>query len=835
MEASAKGGGAFLPLARRGGPRGAAPPGTLKRKVEGRQGLASGISSVSLAFALPASSPLFSSQSGPAVPETSPPWGLSGLVFHANLPEKGLPHGLQAAGRRKRGEWCQPDLGSCQQLRFSHQHILHHDGRAVVSVTPVSLPAEIRDQLLVQVSPTGRHKAILSHHLERGQKQEVLEVWSNSGRVKRVNLTEQDKHGRVYTDEQFGCLAWSSSETQILYVAERKRPKMQPLLSQDRFSQEGEKPSETTKGEQYVYYDNWGEMLNENSVPVLCVLDVQTNEISVPGGVPGHVSPGQALWSPNNKGIIFVGWWHEPFRLGLKACSNRRSALFLLELSGNSCELLSSDCQAVSSPRLSLDGTHLLYLEGPVFGPHRQCLKLQMLNWQTKLTCTVVDVVRTATRTVGGGYQTGECEVCYSRYNHISGCRLKEPYSMEQPLPKYLRTSTFFSLWAPLELWHRLVGTATKWLPEKVVSTPKWQGLQSPITVTAPQRGAGFCWEFNRISWWSAVHRPIALRCCVSAWQKVGVLPPSGREQELQWVRVVETSGLPDLEWKILTVQPSATEESIPCAFEALLLRPQGCQHGGKGFPLIVSPHGGPHAVFEACWRPTMACLCRLGFAVLMVNYRGSLGFGQASIDSLISRVGIQDVEDTQLALELALQSEPLDPNRIALLGGSHGGFICCHLLGRYPKMYKACAVRSPVINMATLLGTSDIPDWRYASLGLPYFFERTPSEEDLVAMLLRSPIIHAAKVNTPVLLCVGAKDQRVSPYQSVEYYRVLQARGIPVRLLWYPEGNHAISGVQTEADFFMNCAQWIMQHLSVETGSGRQEAPEEAETSILF
>ncbi|XP_077182109.1 acylamino-acid-releasing enzyme-like isoform X4 [Paroedura picta] len=690
-------------------------------------------------------------------------------------------------------EWCQPDLGSCQQLRFSHQHILHHDGRAVVSVTPVSLPAEIRDQLLVQVSPTGRHKAILSHHLERGQKQEVLEVWSNSGRVKRVNLTEQDKHGRVYTDEQFGCLAWSSSETQILYVAERKRPKMQPLLSQDRFSQEGEKPSETTKGEQYVYYDNWGEMLNENSVPVLCVLDVQTNEISVPGGVPGHVSPGQALWSPNNKGIIFVGWWHEPFRLGLKACSNRRSALFLLELSGNSCELLSSDCQAVSSPRLSLDGTHLLYLEGPVFGPHRQCLKLQMLNWQTKLTCTVVDVVRTATSFWG-------------------------IYSGALPLLCWATDNRRVLLSTPQRSRKELLVVDTKLGSVKCVTagTPEGSwillGIQQDLLVVS-------C---------SSPNCPPVL--------KVGVLPPSGREQELQWVRVVETSGLPDLEWKILTVQPSATEESIPCAFEALLLRPQGCQHGGKGFPLIVSPHGGPHAVFEACWRPTMACLCRLGFAVLMaVNYRGSLGFGQASIDSLISRVGIQDVEDTQLALELALQSEPLDPNRIALLGGSHGGFICCHLLGRYPKMYKACAVRSPVINMATLLGTSDIPDWRYASLGLPYFFERTPSEEDLVAMLLRSPIIHAAKVNTPVLLCVGAKDQRVSPYQSVEYYRVLQARGIPVRLLWYPEGNHAISGVQTEADFFMNCAQWIMQHLSVETGSGRQEAPEEAETSILF
>lgn len=65
-----------------------------------------------------------------------------------------------------------------------------------------------------------------------------------------------------------------------------------------------------------------------------------------------------------------------------------------------------------------------------------------------------------------------------------------------------------------------------------------------------------------------------------------------------------------------------------------------------------------------------------------------------------------------QLAVKLALRTEPLDPDRIALLGGSHGGFVCCHLIARYPEMYKACVVRSPVINMATLLGTSDIPDW---------------------------------------------------------------------------------------------------------------------------
>ncbi|KAJ6667726.1 hypothetical protein lerEdw1_016047 [Lerista edwardsae] len=738
-------------------------------------------------------------------------------------------------------EWHQSDLAHGQQLLFSRQYILHRDGKAIVSVTPFGMPAEIRKQLLMRVSPTRRLRAILAHHFEMGQKQEVLEdstlgkeppsnialsgsswhtysshspppylhngsgrgaglwhehymnsmpvtcpaweydgpcpvlisvsqqVWSNSGRVRSVNLTILDKHGRIYTDGQFGCLSWSHSESQILYVAERKCPKVQLLFPQDRSPQEGEKQDKARKislfyagtlgklldpvpkqlnivrfqGKQSVKYDNWGEALGDKSIPALCLLNIKTGEVSVPEGIPGDISPGQALWSPDDKSIVFIGWWHEPFRLGLSACSNRRSALFFLDLSRSSCELLSSDHQAVSCPRLSPDGTHLVYLEGPVFGPHRQCLKLKMLNWQTKLTSTVIDVVRTATAGFYGIYSGALPLLCWADDN----CRI-------------------------------LLNTPQRSKKELLVVDTK---LGSVKSITAGTTEGS--WTLLGIEQDLLVVTCSSPNCPPNL--KVGVLPPVGNELELQWMNVEEASVLPDMEWKILTVQVPVTEESIPYTsqtFEALLLKPRGSAHREKAFPLIVSPHGGPHAVFDACWRPTMACLCQLGFAVLMVNYRGSLGFGQASIDSLISRVGVQDVKDTQLAVELALQMEPLDPNRMALLGGSHGGFICCHLLGQYPGMYKACAVRSPVINMATLLGTSDIPDWRYAALGLPYCFERIPTEQDLAAMLLHSPITHAVKVCAPLLMCVGAKDQRVSPYQAREYYRVLRARGVPVQ-----------------------------------------------------
>eukprot|EP00075_Anas_platyrhynchos_P033779 XP_027323032.1 acylamino-acid-releasing enzyme-like isoform X3 [Anas platyrhynchos] len=678
---------------------------------------------------------------------------------------------LQPALQPAAGGWqphCQP--GSAQRRDPPPVGLWDGMGRdgAVRPCPRCSLPAARR--LLSQDSPSGQRRAVLARCPLQGH--EVLEVWDGGGRSHGVDLTALGKHGRVYTEGPFACLAWSHSETRLLYVAERSQPRP-PKPSPWLVPGAAVPAEEDEEGEQFVYCEDWGEALSTCSIPVLCVLDIEGSSVSVLEGVPEHVSPGQALWSPDDTGVVFVGWWHEPFRLGLSACSNRRSGIFHLEVASRRCELLSAQPRAACSPRLSPDGRRLLYLEGAVGGPHRQCLQLRMLTWQTRQTVMVLDVVQEPTGAFTGIYATELPPRCWAADSRRA-----------------------------------LLGTPQRSHTDLLLVDTEAATVTN-LTAGSPEG----CWELLTIQWdllvatCSAPHRPPRL--------VVAELPPLGQELSLRWVTVEDAPTVPGITWKTLMVRPpcggqsSAPRGTQP--FEALLLSPPGSK---APHPLVVCPHGGPHAVFDARWRPSMAALCRLGFAVLLVNYRGSLGFGQASIESLLSRVGEQDVADTQLAVEQALHSEPLDPHRLALLAGSHGAFIALHLLAREPKRYQACALRNPVSNLPALLGTSDIPDWRYVSLGLPYSFERVPGAEDVATMLQRSPIAQAHRVRTPVLLCVGARDRRVSPTQSLELYRVLRARGVPARLLWYPEGGHALAGTETEADVFGNCARWFLQHL---------------------
>ncbi|XP_039903238.1 S9 family peptidase isoform X2 [Simochromis diagramma] len=537
-------------------------------------------------------------------------------------------------------EWSQSELVRCSRLRYLQEFTLISESNTHKSIRTVLPPGpcvSVSGELLSGFSPIRGLRAVI----RETSGHQLLEIWNCHGLRKCLNLTALDKHGRVYDDAQFGCLSWSECENKLLYVAERSK----------NASAETQDGGHAWRKDRSLYCEDWGEALTNRSEPAICVVDLEIGTASVLEGVPPDVSPGQALWAPGSQAVFFIGWYHEPFRLGLKFCSNRRSALFKIDLCGH-CERLSGENLSVSNPRLSPDGSTLIYLQGAVFGPHNQCLSLQQLDLESGETSTLLDVVSRPQAGEFAGMYEALPSCCWSadsqRVMFSSACRN----------------------WKGLFLVDRRSKIVTSLSDNLSDSSSQLYGSWKLLTV----------------------QRDLMVVCCSSPntppTLRVGFVPRAG--EAVSWQTLQEPLMTFDFSWKVLDVTPPSDEENANYPgldFGAVLVKPSR-PLGETRTPLVVFIHGGPHSQFPAEWNSTTAGLAKLGFAVLMVNYRGSTGFGQHSILSLIGQIGSQDVKDVQRAVLTALERDPnLDPDRLAAIGGSHGGFLACHLLGVTPVL----------------------------------------------------------------------------------------------------------------------------------------------------
>lgn len=212
------------------------------------------------------------------------------------------------------------------------------------------------------------------------------------------------------------------------------------------------------------------------------------------------------------------------------------------------------------------------------------------------------------------------------------------------------------------------------------------------------------------------------------------------------------------------------------------------------------------------------AFLCALGYSVLHVNYRGSLGFGEEALQSLPRNVGRQDVGDVLAALDKAVAMGYADTSRVAVLGGSHGGFLAAHLIGQAPDRFVTAVLSNPVTDIASMASVSDIPDWCFVEgLGAPagmLQYADAPGLADLQAFYRASPIAHVSKVKAPTLICLGGQDRRVPASNGIQYAHALRAQGLEVKVVFFPEDNHAVDKPQSQFEQWLTIAGWLKKHL---------------------
>lgn len=187
--------------------------------------------------------------------------------------------------------------------------------------------------------------------------------------------------------------------------------------------------------------------------------------------------------------------------------------------------------------------------------------------------------------------------------------------------------------------------------------------------------------------------------------------------------------------------------------------------------------------------------------------------------------IGTMDVADVHLATKTTLSLAPtfgclVDEARVGILGGSHGGFFGAHALGQHPELYSVGILRNPVINLCSIVSTSDIPDWAYVeAFGCDAYLEAlsstaaAPTPERLRGFYDCSPIRYASAIKAPVLFTLGLKDKRVPASQGLELHNVLKNQGCITRVLAYPEDCHAIDKPASEADAWVNFVLWFRTH----------------------
>jgi dipeptidyl aminopeptidase/acylaminoacyl peptidase len=218
--------------------------------------------------------------------------------------------------------------------------------------------------------------------------------------------------------------------------------------------------------------------------------------------------------------------------------------------------------------------------------------------------------------------------------------------------------------------------------------------------------------------------------------------------------------------------------------------------------PLVLNVHGGPWARDSYGFDPEHQWLANRGYAVLAVNYRGSTGFGKAFVNAGDREWAGTMHDDLIDAIEWAVREGITTPDRIAIYGGSYGGYATLVGLTFTPTRF-ACGVDivGPS-NLKTLL-ESIPPYWKsfYEELARRVGDPRT--EEGKKLLEERSPLTHTAAIARPLLIAQGANDPRVKQAESDQIVAAMKAKGIPVTYVLYPDEGHGFARPQNRNSFY--------------------------------
>lgn len=232
-----------------------------------------------------------------------------------------------------------------------------------------------------------------------------------------------------------------------------------------------------------------------------------------------------------------------------------------------------------------------------------------------------------------------------------------------------------------------------------------------------------------------------------------------------------------------------------------------------KPLPMVLYVHGGPWARDSWGYNPVHQWLANRGYAVLSVNYRGSTGFGKDFINASNLEWAGKMHDDLIDAVNWAIDAGIAEKNKVAIMGGSYGGYATLVGLTFTPEVF-ACGVDivGPS-NLRTLLETVP-PYWKPMMDMWATRVGDPRTEEGRKLLDSRSPLTYAERISKPLLIGQGANDPRVKQTESDQIVKAMQEKNIPVTYVIYSDEGHGFARPENRLSFFAVSELFLSQHL---------------------
>ncbi len=265
-------------------------------------------------------------------------------------------------------------------------------------------------------------------------------------------------------------------------------------------------------------------------------------------------------------------------------------------------------------------------------------------------------------------------------------------------------------------------------------------------------------------------------------------------------------------------IDPARMAPMYPVAYKArddetihgYLTLPPG--RGRQGLPFIVMPHGGPYVRDVWGFDPLVQFLANRGYAVLQMNYRGSPGYGQSFFEKGRREIGRGIQDDIEDGARWAIAQGFADPRRLAIVGGSYGGFSALFALGHSPDLYRCGVSIAGVTDWLGIFKSRSDPEYKFA---YHFWVEHVGDpKDDLDFLESISPVNFADRITAPVLIIQGRDDKTVPPRQAKKMISALEKAGRQPESYFASGEGHGFVGEKARIEEFKRIEDFLARNL---------------------